>query len=160
MKTAAKSCQQHKPTLSVDPTATPPSAACTNSLRPTSDFDVDGVALHDLPLSADGVDGLADVVPLVVVRRLVDHQPVLVAALQHLTKGIRWMRSVNLDLTKWVTYLVCGQLLEPLVFGQRVALRGAGQDGPVVDAHRRAARRGHPEDLGRVWGKTKIEPQL
>ena len=81
MKTAAKSCQQHKPTSSVDPTATPPSAACTNSLWPTSDFDVDGVALHDLPLSADGIDGLADVVPLVVVRRLVDHQPVLVAAL-------------------------------------------------------------------------------
>ena len=106
MKTATKSCQQHKPTLSVDPTATPPSAACTNSLWPTSDFDVDWVALHDLPLSADGVDGLADVVPLVIVRRLVDHQPVLVAALQHLTKSIGWMRCVNLDLAKWVTWFV------------------------------------------------------
>lgn len=94
-----------------------------NSLRPTSDFDVDGVALHDLPLSADRVDGLTHVVPLVVVRRLVDHQPVLVAALQHLTKSIGWMRSVNLDLAKWVSYLVRGQLLEPLVFGQWVALR-------------------------------------
>ena len=127
-----------------------------NSLWPTSDFDVDGVALHDLPLSADGVNGLADVVTLVVVRRLFDHQPVLVAALQHLTKSIGWMRSDlifhagKLRLSK-TGYLVRGQLLEPLVFGQWVALCGAGQDGPVVDAYRRAAGRGHPEDLGRVW---------
>ena len=84
MRTATKSCQQHKPTSSVDPTATPLAAACTNSLWPTSDFDVDGVALHDLPLSADGVDGLADVVALVVVGGLVDDQAVLVPPLQHL----------------------------------------------------------------------------
>ena len=41
--------------------------------RLTSDFYVDWVALDDLPLPTDGVDGLADIVALVVVRRLVDH---------------------------------------------------------------------------------------
>ena len=47
---------------------------------------VSGVKIFGI-LAADGVDGLADVVALVVVRRLVDHQPVLVAALQHLLYG-------------------------------------------------------------------------
>ena len=97
---------------------------------------MDGIALHDLPLSADGVDGLADVVALVVVRRLVDHQPVLVAALQHLLRR---------------------QLLQPLVLGQRVALRRARQDSPVVHAHRRAARRGHPQYFGWVCRRKRVD---
>ena len=94
----------------------------------TSDFNMHGITLHNLPLPADDVDGLAHVVPLVVVRRVLQHQPVLVAALEHLLRG---------------------QLLQPLVLGERVALGGARQDAAVVHAHGGAGRRGHAEDLGR-----------
>ena len=50
----------------------------------TPNFDVYGVTLDDLPLASDHVDGLADVVALVVVAGVVHDQLALVTALQNL----------------------------------------------------------------------------
>ena len=50
----------------------------------TSDFNPHWVTLDNLPLSSDHVDGLADILALVVVSRVFDDQTVLVASLQNL----------------------------------------------------------------------------
>lgn len=100
----------------------------TLDFRRTSNFNVYRLTLNHHLISPDPVNGLAHVVPLVVVARLLDHQLVLVAPLQHLLRG---------------------QLLEPAVLGDGVALGRAGQDGPVVDSHGVAGLGGHAENLGR-----------
>ena len=92
-------------------------------------------------MAADDVDGLAHVVALVVVAHVLDHVVVLVGALHH---------------------LLGGELLQPLVLGQRVALRGIGQHGAVAEGHDRAGARGDAEDLRGncdIEGKTGLGRQ-
>ena len=50
----------------------------------TFDFHPDGFRLDGIFLCVDRVDGHANVLPLVVVTRVLNHQPVLVATLDNL----------------------------------------------------------------------------